>query len=514
MNKEELAKLAAEQCSSESTTAHHGGGENRPFWNVEASQFMYVPAFQFHPLQKYKKYRYTATDEKGGVHTFEGETAHELLTPIWADLPEGPVELVCHGLDKDGNAKVLVGARTFMRLSPFTADLPERKCSYTDAAKKAFDYAMSQTFIQHWITDGTPDPDYDLYVYPSKMVSSIINAMVDCAKVEPDRAEEALQIAKNAADYVIGLTPGDDSPVRGLPPTYQIDFRPEPEKRHNACAAERLHTIMMIYPAHMGYAYLKLEEATGEKRYLDAAERIAEFYRDNVKEDGSWTVIMSYDTAEPLTTDSCEPLEIIVPFLMSLYKRTGDETWKKLSDGAIEYVEKGKLMTYHWGAQFEDSYLSENYSNMTHYGACALIRYYCEYFSDDEEKMAKADDLMRFVEDQFVVWKRPTPWNKMFDTSVWVTPCGLEQYAWYMPIDASTSDILSTFLAMYKAGRGELHLEKAKALADTLTRVQLDSGLIPTHWMDEKSKNGDAFWINCMFMATRALTNLGLFLGE
>jgi hypothetical protein len=46
----------------------------------------------------------------------------------------------------------------------------------------------------------------------------------------------------------------------------------------------RRHQVMTIYPAFVGDAYLKLEEATGDKKYFDAALKIAEFYKNTVLE--------------------------------------------------------------------------------------------------------------------------------------------------------------------------------------------------------------------------------------
>lgn len=509
MTKEEFAKVAASECASEKTSAHHGGGKDRPFWNPYSIQFMYAPAFQFNHLPgKKRKYRYTAEDETGKTHTFESESASAILSPIWADIPEGVVKLTVQALDKDGNEREIVGCRTFFRLSPFPADLPEKNCAYSTSAAKAYDYAMSQTFIRHWLTEGTPDPDYDLNVYPSKMISSIITAMIYYAKVCPEKEADAVKVAKNAADYLIGITPREGV-MKNVPPTYQVNFRPNPEKRKNATAMDRIEWVMMIYPAHVGYSYLELEKKTGEKKYFDEALKIGEHYLENVQENGSWYLIRNINTGEVLSPNYCEPLERIVPFLMSLYERTGDEKWKKLAEGAIEFVERNELTTYEWEAQFEDSVCSENYSNLTHYGATAMVRYLTKYYADDEGKMKMADDLMRFVEDQFVIWKRPAPWNRDgLDTALYHTPCGLEQYQWYVPIDASTGDIITAFIAMYKAGRGELHLEKAKALADSLTRVQREDGMIPTHWMSEEHMGIEWFWINCLFVSAGALTEL------
>lgn len=508
MTKAEFAKQAALECASEKTSAHHGGGQGRPFWNPYAIQFMYAPAFQFQHIPGYWKYRYTAVDENGKEHTFDADNSQAILAPIWADIPEGVVKLSVNGLTDDGEIGDLVGVRTFFKLASFPDDLPAAARPYGEAAAKAFEYAMSQNFIKHWLNEGTPDPEYDLNVYPSKMISSIINAMIYYAKVCPDKAEDAIKVAKNSADYLIKITP-KDGPMKDVPPTYQVDFRDDPEHKNNATAFDRINWVMMIYPAHVGSSYINLAKVTGEEKYLDEAKKIAEHYAANVQENGSWHLIKDIRTGEILSPNYCEPLERIVPFMMSLYEATGEEKWKSLADGAIGFVEQNELKTYEWEAQFEDSTCSANYSNMTHYGASAMVRYLAKYYAEDEEKMAIAEDLMRFVEDQFVIWKRPAPWNKnKYDTSIYHTPCGLEQYLWYVPIDASTGDIMSAFLAMYKAGRGELYLEKAKALADSLTRVQQENGLIPTHWMTPEMVAGDGFWINCMFMSASNLAEI------
>ena len=119
---------------------------------------------------------------------------------------------------------------------------------------------------------------------------------------------------------------------------------------------------------------------------------------------------------------------------------------------------------------------------------------------------------MRFAEDQFVVWKRPNPWrhptpdgSTPYDPSIWHTPAALEQYGWYVPIDASTSDLALGFLALYKAGCGDLYLAKARALTDQLTRVQHGDGKIPTHWMNVPAAEAN-FWFNCMFSSCNTLS--------
>ena len=70
LDRKALAKQAFEECCSPDTTVRSGVKRGRPFWNVESSQFMYVPAFHFTAIRDRHRYRYTATDEQGGVHEF------------------------------------------------------------------------------------------------------------------------------------------------------------------------------------------------------------------------------------------------------------------------------------------------------------------------------------------------------------------------------------------------------------------------------------------------------------
>lgn len=502
--REELAALAAEECSKAATSAHIG--EGRPFWNAEGNQFMYVPAFHFPPMPGAPKYRYTAKDETGTVHTFEADSASASLEPIWKDIPEGVVELVVQSLDPDGNAQYTVGTRTFFRLAPFPADTPEPVLSFRECAARAYDYAMTQKFLLHWRDKGTPDPEYNLNVYPAKMISATVNAMLYYETLRPERAADARKIAVNAADYLLSITP-QSGPMRGLPPTYYIDFRENPEKQINFTAADRLGTNMMLYPASAGVAYLKLEKVTKDPKYLEAALVIGEFFRDHVEENGSWYLVRDAKTGEPIGPDFISPMHHITPFLMDLYARTKDPIWKKLADGTVAYTERSEAVNYEWGGQFEDSFCSANYSNLTHFNASSLIRHYCRYYRDDPEKMAAAVDLGRFIEDQFVIWKRPAPWDRMrFKTDLWLTPCGLEQYKWYVPIDDSAAEIMMMFLELYRAGQGDLYLAKAKALGASITRSQQENGMIPTHWMEPRHLKGDDFWINCMFATAGMLT--------
>ena len=80
----------------------------------------------------------------------------------------------------------------------------------------------------------------------------------------------------------------------------------------------------------------------------------------------------------------------------------------------------------------------------------------------------------------------------------------MEQYYWYVPIDGSASKLIRTYLALYRAEGNPLDLAKAKALGDSMTRVQNPEGDIPTHWKGESHCS----WWNCLLCDVEALQEL------
>ena len=498
---DKFAVQALEEYNSDTKTVRRGGF-GRPFWNIHSSQFMFVPELQFPIIPGAVKYVYTAVDSNGDAHTFESKSSSAELTPIWKDIAPGMVELKVEAIHQIDDKKYLAGARTFCKMEPFPGreDLPAKACSYKECAIDAFRFVFNDETNQYWLEKGMPKPDYYHNVYPSKTYSSVINAMVTYAELEPENAEKALKIATNIADYLMSITYGEDSALAGLPPTYSFkDIDAELATKIAPSAAERRDMLMVIYPASVGCAYLTLEKATGDKKYYDAAMKIANFYKETVLDNGSWYLMLSAITGKAEAQNCCGEFGIL-DFLIRVYERTGDECWHKLERNYFEYIKETRLETYNWEGQFEDTKLAANYNNLTHFAAGRMAMYFAQNYSSDADKMEIAAELVRYVEDQFVVWGEFSP-MKRYNTpgQHWYSPAGLEQYEWYVPIDGSTASIAKVFLTMYDATGDELYREKAYALGDSITRMQnKETGIIPTHWFDTNcSTEIRLFWMNC-----------------
>jgi len=498
-------------------SSRNSGMIGKPFWNVNASQFMYPPKFQFPIIPGCSKYRFTAVDSRKEQHVFTADKPTAELSPIWEALPEGFVELRVEALDQAGNPWTLAGARTFFHVASFKgiSHYPEKVREYRECALKAYRYVFDQPYIQHWLLHGTPDPEYDFNVYPSKTISSVIRAMLRYAEIDTEKKEDAVKLAVRAADFMISISYPAESPLAGLPPTYYLDFRKNLAEYNNEAAVGRYGNLMMIYPAGAGRAYLMLEKATGESRYLEAALKIAEYYQKHIQPNGSWYLFVSTETGEPTADNYCVP-NVIMHFMHTLYERTGQKEWQQLEESCYAYIEKNCMELYNWEGQFEDSVFSEHYSNLAHHTACDIIGYLADNQWEDPQALTEAEELMRFVEDQFVVWEHFAPWNRRnspkhgMDISEWFSPAGLEQYNWYLPISSSTADILRAFLKLYQVNKDPLLLEKACALGNRITTMQnTTSGMIPTHWTRKECiEDGGQLWINCQIYTAEVMLEL------
>lgn len=514
-----FAEIALNEYNDEKNIIHQGGVKGQNFWNISSSQFMYVPAFQFPYIPSAKCYEFTATDSNGKTHSFTAEKPTAPLTPIWKDIAVGMVELKIEAIHRINGKRYICGARTFYKSAPFPGReaLPKRACSYKECAIKAFEYAYNSPSSQYWLNHAMPDPDYYYNVYPSKTLGSLINAMIAYAELEPKTAKNALKIATNAADYLLSITYGEDTAVNGLPPTYSLaNLNEEIVKKNAPAAFERINKVMIIYPASVGSAYLKLEKATGNKKYFEAAQKIAEYFKQNVLPNGSWYLLFSKENNKPDNETYCARFKIL-DFLDDFYKRTGDECFKTLKENYFNYISKTRYETFDWEAQFEDVPLTSNFSNLSHYDASGYINYMKNNLLADDMG-EKAKEIMRFIEDQFVVWGEFAPWSDLFKEgeSFWYSPAAMEQYKWYLPIDSSTADVVKAFLNTYKLTGDELLLEKAFALGDSITRRQNPkTGYIPTHWISKNcSEIFYNFWMNCHINSAFTMIELAKQNGE
>ena len=506
-------KTAAEADAKE--TVHPGGGQGRPFWNNCAERFLYAPALDFKSVPGAVKYRFRLIDDLNLAFEFTADTPTAPLSPVWEKLhAPGFTRVVCEGVDADGKVLGEAGAREFFKVPSFKPGAyPPADRTYGEAARIGADYIFSRWYVQDLVRNGTANPEYDLNAYPSKMNAALITAMLAYAEVRPDRRAEALAVARASADYIISICQPKGTPLEYLPPTYLGT---------KCTAGKYAGQNMMSYPAEVGAALVGLAETTGEKKYIEAAERIASTYLRLQGEDGTWTLKLREKDGGAVCDNRLVPVGVSV-FLEKLYGVTKKNAYRAAADRAFAYIEREILPSWNWEGQFEDVAPQPRYWNLTKHDACSFAIYVLKRFPGDRKWIDLSREILRFAEDQFVCWERPAradgfgarnrspdhPFNDTGNYSEWTEfPCVLEQYSWYVPCAPSSAKLIRHYLAQYDAEKNPLDLAKARALGDAYTRAQRPDGRIPTQWTVGLEANEQQDWLNCMCADVEAIALL------
>ena len=491
-----------------------------PFWNKYAIRFINVPSFDFKPIEGAAHYRFTATSESDSMeYVFTAEQPWSLLHPIWKQLPAGMVDLKVEGIDENDQVIAVSGTRQFYRAAVFGGIYHSPERDYRESAFVGLQWLFRQKHYQRWLTEPSPDTSYILYCYPSKIIGAVINSMLMYAALNPADSLTAMNIAINAGYYLLNASNPAGSPLEFFPPTYdgdlaeQINIAGDSEREYaKNKTIEIRDQLMMMYPAEVGEAYLNLYEQTGIEEFFEAAVRIADTYSVLQLENGTWHLTLNFHTGEQIDPNLCIPTNII-HFLERLIESYGLDKFAENADKAMKWIIENPLKNFYWEGQFEDVPPSLAFRNLSKGHVLSLASHFLTKDKSNPGLVETAEELIRFGEDQFVIWEKPFPDEKE-KTDNWITPCALEQYVYYVPIDASAARFIETFQIAYETTGKEIYLAKARSLANSMTIAQ-DSltGEYPTYWEYERRHQLDG-WINCATADARAMLGFADFLDK
>ena len=462
-----------------------------PFWNIKARAFIHPPAFDFKPVAGAKAYRFTVTEKADGKsHSFSAEHPWAPLTPVWGEIAPGYVTVKCEGLGADGAALGVAGTRECYRAAFFKGPYPQAADrDYAAAAHRCFASVYRLPQVQGWLTQDSPPEGYDLYCYPSKLLSSMINALLRFAERAPsDEAAKAVTIARRMADWLIAASQPEGTPLEYLPPTYWGDRRD--------IAVKYAGMNMLLYPVNAANAYFALYAKTGEARYRDAGLRIAGTMRKIQNADGTWPLKVREKDGKPVRDNRLVTRGEFDRMFAKAAELSGDRAFAEVAARARRYENERIYPEWNWDGQFEDIDPLPRYHNLTKHNACDFAGWLFDRGRTDEAK-----ELLAWAEDQFVVWSDPI---HHMDWQHWKMPTALEQYEYYTPIDASMARFIEHFAKAYARTGDALYLEKARALADCVLRHQRKDGTIPTYFDTRKGSD----WVNCMVSTATSLEKL------
>ena len=386
---------------------------------------------------------------------------------------------------------------------------------YREAAKMVYRYMISLPAMTALVETGKPNQKYQHNAYVSKTHAAHVESMLDWMRLEPGMRDAAMSFAKASAEFLLVELEPADAPLAFWPPTYgrkPLEFNPKTDGPYKKPAmvgnepegaVKYRGEVMLVYPASVGVAFVDYWRETKDGRFLAAAVGIAETYLKTRRADGGWPLKMKLATGEPVGENALVPTRPLA-FFEKLFDATGDAKWRAAADACFAWLEEHPLADWNWDGQFEDIKPEKPYKNPTKHNAIDTMLYLLKRFPGDKARLETCRKILEFCEKRFVVWEAPENGER------WPAPSVLEQYSCFTPIDSSAAKMIRAYVAMYKAEGRKEHLAKARALADTITRVQKSSGRIPTFWhglnRNDAGLSAERYdWLNCMSAAARAL---------
>ena len=488
-----------EQAKSEYLTPVHPGGEARPFWNGFAKKFIYAPAFDFSVVEGAVQYRYTVTSESGQSWSFTSDSPQSALSPIWTSIPEGTnVALKVEALNGSGEVVGVAGERSFFRDYGFNPPYTGAVRSYREAAILGLLYVHTMPQVQSFATSAEPDMSYPHYTYPCKIIGAVVKTEVLLAKLLPHYSDNALAIARGAAQFLIDHSRKADEPLAYFPPTYYKNLIHSKESWNQG-------KTMALEAASAAEAFLDLYNATGEEKYLNHALGIADTYLRLQCEDGSWHIKYDFTTGEPVN-NSKAMLHPLLRYFLRLETEYGQTKYTEARLKGEKWMAEHIVNRFDMTGQFEDVTVVglQPYENLTNCTAAPYATYLLSREASEAD-INTAYELVRFSEDQFVYWDMPLGKDGYKRDA---TPCVFEKYKYAMPVDNSSCNVANAMLSIYEKTGDELMKAKAKALIDNITVTQcVNTGKILTTWRIRHNYK-PSFWINCSYSSACTLLRM------
>lgn len=480
--------LASIASADDLAPIHPGIPGQVPFWNQNAKQFIWPPSFDVPKTAGAQSYRFIILGSDKKTRSFQADDPTVSLAPVWDDLPPGPTELT---IQPEPAGKPTT--RAFHRAAPFNGPYGKPLIPYDQSARIALKSVLNESFVKWWLAHHEPDPTYPLNRYPSKINGSILTAcaMYATQSPRPTDADDAIKIARNAADFLLSISHAPGSRLEYFPLSY---YKAKPTDREND------HFLIFNTPAEAAQGFLDLFDAVHDDKYHRAAINIARTYTKLQSPTGTWPLKIDDRTNQPLADIDFIPSEVIVLYdrLITQYHKT---EFDRPENRAVQWMMENPVRTYNWAAQFDDAKLRGPYQNLGKHEACLFAGYLFQHHSHTDQ----AEEILRWAEDQFVTWEQPPQLKSRFenlDPKNWITPCSTEQYAMYEPISGSSAFMIDAYVRAYQTTKNPIYLAKAQSLANALTEAQqLHNGRYPTRMVAHDL----LYWVNSTVNTIKAM---------
>ena len=436
------------------------------------------------------------------------------LQPIWRELPLGPLQVTVRAWNSDGRL-VGLGPLAILRRSPdwdgrqdAALDYRATGCGVIEYlvrhAPEASDHPGMPGYLWHAAAAVAGrrvahDFQFPALSYPSLIDLFVTGAASGCGD---ELGEDLLARARSLADFLLDHPAVTDGPLAGAPRSTM--------DQQGGGGMHEPDRITLVRLGWTGCAMLRLAEATGDARYATYGERLGQMLLDTQQADGSWPYRVRLSDGAVL-----EPYTAAVSIALLLLERLDagvpNGPYAAAIDRGLEWVIANPVRTGLWQQMYEDVPTLEPYENLEQWAALETAMLLIRRRHPNALSLART--LVRYVEDQFVLFGDEAVLSTPY---LPFTPCVLEQYRCYWPMDFHTANYARAVLALHEATGEPEWAWKAIAAANTIVHCRQPDGRLSTLVPDQRFGVAPPFsdWFNCMAHAADVLLRLGPTLTE
>ena len=474
-------------------------------WNRHSTRFVYAPRWTWTAVPNATAYEVMLVDQKGTVHRAQVAQPEWDAGQLWVELPVGPLDLLVIGQGADGTEICTALHRRFQKSPGFVA-VKQPPLDWGAAVLRNVEYLLGPARDEvAFYEKGLPRSCWSSFedsitgerthlAYPALHHPSFIFCFLRFAACYPSHplADRARRQAEAYGDWLLENRQSKSFRLAHFPLSTIQEGRPS--------GGLEGRTVTLVRAARVGEAMATLYRESGDARYLAYARLLADALVSWQGADGSWpyrvdpkdgTVVESY------TSNAMEPARL----LNLMHALEPKAAWKHARDRAVRWLINNPVKTRLWQGMYEDVSELPPYTNLQHWDANALIRYFVHYLCSDSEYLRMAEALNAFIEDQFVLWQAEEGFARC------PTPAVLEQYRCYHPMEVHTGNWLLSLAALHGATGSDEYLDKAVAAANAIVRGQMECGAFSTWGNDQRfgRPTNAVNWPGCNACASSAL---------
>lgn len=472
-------------------------------------RFVHAPVLRWAPVAVATRFEVAVADPDRVVWSASSAEPAIDLAQAWPELKLGPVDVLVRGYD-DAGVEVSVRAhRRFWRVPGFdgrrqvpvdwAGSAREAVAYLLDPARDAVSDYEGDAPRSAWTSyEDSPTGVRARLGFPALHHPSFVLALLAFADRFPadPLARQARGQALAYGSWLLANPLPDGWRCAGLAPSTVEDGA--------VGGWVEGENITLFRAARMGEAMLRLHEHTGDDAYLARARRVADVLLDLQNDDGSWPFRVDPRTGavvEAYTSAAVTPMRLFAML------EDQDERLRAARLRAEAWLVAGPVTDGRWEGMYEDIPGLAPWTNLENWDTNETIRYLLSDVCDLPDRVAHAERLNAFVEDQFVVWgPEQSPVAVRCPT-----PSVLEQYRCYHPMEVHTGNWLVSLLALHRATGAVHYLDKAVAAANAIVAGQHELGALSTWGLDARfgTPLSTLNWPGCNAVAVSALLLAG-----